>query len=122
MVGFDYCAEAELFPILNRKLRRQLIGYRRFAHSAEAVRFAIEELNLNFFSEPISKSTRRDTTAREFVACNESMDYPWSATARLSAMTIRSHSKSVVFNHPFELKGVDRILPPGEYRVVTDEE
>ena len=37
-------------------------------------------------------------------------------------MTTRSHSKSVVFNHSFELKGVDRILPPGEYRVVTDEE
>jgi hypothetical protein len=27
-----------------------------------------------------------------------------------------------VFSHPFELKGVDRILPPGEYRVVTDEQ
>jgi hypothetical protein len=37
-------------------------------------------------------------------------------------MTTRSHSKSVVFSHPFELKGVDRILPPGDYRVVTDEE
>ena len=37
-------------------------------------------------------------------------------------MTTRSHSKSVVFNHSFELKDVDRILPPGEYRVVTDEE
>ncbi len=35
---------------------------------------------------------------------------------------MRSHSKSVVFRHPFELKGVDRILPPGDYRVVTDEE
>ncbi|MGD0331975.1 MAG: hypothetical protein ABSA90_01825 [Xanthobacteraceae bacterium] len=37
-------------------------------------------------------------------------------------MTTRSHSKSVVFSHPFELKGADRILPPGDYRVVTDEE
>jgi len=37
-------------------------------------------------------------------------------------MTARSHSTSVVFNHPFELKGVDRILPPGDYRIVTDEE
>ena len=37
-------------------------------------------------------------------------------------MTTRSLSKSVAFNHPFELKGVDRILPPGDYRVVTDEE
>jgi hypothetical protein len=37
-------------------------------------------------------------------------------------MTTRSQSKSIVFSHPFELKGVDRILPPGDYRVVTDEE
>jgi hypothetical protein len=37
-------------------------------------------------------------------------------------MATRSHSKSVVFSHSFELKGVDRILPPGEYRIVTDEE
>lgn len=36
-------------------------------------------------------------------------------------MTTRTHSKLVVFSHPFELKGVDRVLPPGEYRVVTDE-
>ena len=37
-------------------------------------------------------------------------------------MAVRSRSKSVVFSHPFELKGVDRILPAGDYRVVTDEE
>ena len=37
-------------------------------------------------------------------------------------MTTRSHSKSVVFRRSFELKGVDRLLPPGVYRVVTDEE
>jgi hypothetical protein len=37
-------------------------------------------------------------------------------------MTTRSLGKSVAFSHPFELKGVDRILPPGDYRVLTDEE
>ena len=36
-------------------------------------------------------------------------------------MTTRTTSKIVVAR-PFTLKGVDRILPPGEYRVVTDEE
>ncbi len=34
----------------------------------------------------------------------------------------RTRSKLVVFNHPFELRGVDRPLPAGEYKVVTDEE
>jgi hypothetical protein len=61
-------------------------------------------------------------TAREFVACTKARTIPWSAALRLSAMTTRSHSKSVLFSHSFELKGIDRILPPGEYRIVTDEE
>jgi hypothetical protein len=34
----------------------------------------------------------------------------------------RSLSKTVVFTKPFLLKGIDRILPAGDYRVVTDEE
>ena len=37
-------------------------------------------------------------------------------------MIARSLSKTVVFCRPFLLKGIDRTLPPGEYRVVTDEE
>ncbi len=37
-------------------------------------------------------------------------------------MTIRTTSKTITFNRPFCLKGVDRWLPPGDYRVVTDEE
>ncbi len=37
-------------------------------------------------------------------------------------MAIRTQRKTVVFSHPFRLKGVDRVLPPGDYEVVTDEE
>jgi hypothetical protein len=37
-------------------------------------------------------------------------------------MTVRTLDKTVVFTRPFLLKGVDRILPAGDYRVVTDEE
>jgi hypothetical protein len=37
-------------------------------------------------------------------------------------MTVRSLSKTVVFNKPFQLKGIERMLPAGDYRVVTDEE
>jgi hypothetical protein len=34
----------------------------------------------------------------------------------------RTQRKTVVFSHPFRLKGIDRVLPPGDYEVVTDEE
>jgi hypothetical protein len=37
-------------------------------------------------------------------------------------MIARSLSRTVVFNRPFLLKGIDRELPAGAYRVVTDEE
>jgi hypothetical protein len=37
-------------------------------------------------------------------------------------MMTRTRRKSVIFGNPFKLKGVDRVLPPGDYRVVTDEE
>jgi hypothetical protein len=37
-------------------------------------------------------------------------------------MIARSLSKTVVFRKPFLLKGIDRTLPAGDYRVVTDEE
>jgi hypothetical protein len=42
MAGFDYNAEAELFPGRNGK--HGPVGYRRFARAADAIRFAIEDL------------------------------------------------------------------------------
>ncbi len=53
MAAFDFNAvaelfpsksEAELFPSKSRRLRRQPVGYGRFARAADAIRFAIEEL------------------------------------------------------------------------------
>ena len=37
-------------------------------------------------------------------------------------MTMRSRRETVTFKHPFRIKGVDRLLPPGAYEVITDEE
>jgi hypothetical protein len=37
-------------------------------------------------------------------------------------MMTRTTRKTVVFLHPFTLKGVERTLPPGKYQTVTDEE
>jgi hypothetical protein len=37
-------------------------------------------------------------------------------------MTMRTTDTIVTFHRPFCLKGVDRVLPPADYRVMTDEE
>jgi hypothetical protein len=37
-------------------------------------------------------------------------------------MAMRTTTRTVTFHRPFYLKGIDRLLPPADYRVVTDEE
>jgi hypothetical protein len=37
-------------------------------------------------------------------------------------MATRTSGKTITFAHPFLLKGVDRTLAAGDYRVVTDED
>jgi hypothetical protein len=44
MADFDYSAAAELYSTRRRMPRRQPLGYRRFAQAAQAIRFAIEDL------------------------------------------------------------------------------
>jgi len=37
-------------------------------------------------------------------------------------MTKRSRRETIAFKHSFQIKGIDRLLPPGAYEVITDEE
>jgi hypothetical protein len=37
-------------------------------------------------------------------------------------MLTRTLRNNVVFAHPFQLAGIGRVLPAGDYRVATDEE
>jgi hypothetical protein len=37
-------------------------------------------------------------------------------------MTTRSRRETITFQHPFQIRGIDRLLPPGDYEVITDEE
>jgi hypothetical protein len=50
----------------------------------------------------------------------------WSADdepgADPAGMTIRSRKETVTFKHPFQIRGIDRLLPAGPYEVITDEE
>jgi len=40
---------------------------------------------------------------------------------RIQSMNTRTSDRIVSFKLPFSLKGVDRLLAPGDYRVLTDE-
>src|SRR5256885_8556680 len=37
-------------------------------------------------------------------------------------MTTRSRRETITFLHPFRINGIDRLLRPGTYEVITDEE
>ena len=37
-------------------------------------------------------------------------------------MTTRSRRETITFRHPFQIKGMERSLPAGDYEVITDEE
>jgi hypothetical protein len=76
MVGFDYRAEAELFPNRNRKSKRQPIGYRRFKRAADAIRFAIEELSPEFLLGALLEVDEERYDGGGIRRLYESMDYP----------------------------------------------
>jgi len=73
---FDYNAEAELFPSRNRKSRRQPIGYRRFDHAADAIRFAIEELPPEFLLGACLEVDEERYNSGGIRRLYESSDYP----------------------------------------------
>jgi hypothetical protein len=37
-------------------------------------------------------------------------------------MTTRSRMETMLFRHPFHLKGVDRLLPAGNYEIISEDE
>jgi len=76
VVGFDYSAEAELFPSRNRKSMRHPTGYRRFTRAADAIRFAIEELPPEFLLGAYLQVDEERYDNGGIRRLYESMEYP----------------------------------------------
>ena len=81
IVGFDYRAEAELFPKRFRKTRRPPIAYRRFTHAAHAIRFAIEELPPEFLIGALLEVDEERYDVHGIRRLYESTDYPLARRA-----------------------------------------
>jgi hypothetical protein len=76
IVEFDYDAAAELFPSRKQKSRRRPIGYRRFGHASDAIRFAIEELPPEFLLGACLEVDEERYNNQAIRRLYDSMDYP----------------------------------------------
>jgi hypothetical protein len=76
IIEFDYDAAAELFPSRRQKSRRRPIGYRRFGHAADAIRFAIEELPPEFLLGACLEVDEERYNNQAIRRLYDSMDYP----------------------------------------------
>ena len=82
VIEFDYDAAAELFPSRKHKSRRRPIGYRRFGHAADAIRFAIEELAPEFLLGACLEVDEERYDGGGIRRLYESKDYPLIRGAR----------------------------------------
>ena len=82
IIEFDYDAAAELFPSRKQKSRRQPIGYRRFGHAADAIRFAIEELPPECLLGACLEVDEERYNNQAIRRLYDSMDYPLTRSAQ----------------------------------------
>ncbi|HEX4411175.1 MAG TPA: hypothetical protein VH206_20585 [Xanthobacteraceae bacterium] len=78
---FDYSTEAELFSMQPRNSRRLPLGYRRFAHAADAIRFAIEDLPVHLLAGTYLEVDEARYQGAEILRLYESAGYPLARAA-----------------------------------------
>jgi hypothetical protein len=83
IIEFDYDAAAELFPSRKQKSRRKPIGYRRFGHAADAIRFAIEELPPECLLGACLEVDEERYNNQAIRRLYDSMDYPLIRSAQV---------------------------------------
>jgi len=76
VIEFDYDAAAELFPSRKHKSSRRPIGYKRFGHAADAIRFAIEELAPEFLLGAYLEVDEERYDSEGIRRLYESVNYP----------------------------------------------
>ena len=84
MSDFDYNTEAELFPSKRRLSRRSSVGYKKFEHAADAIRFAVEELPAEFLPGTHLLVEDERIVGAKIRELYESAEYPLQRRAPLS--------------------------------------
>jgi Arc/MetJ-type ribon-helix-helix transcriptional regulator len=101
MAVFDYTVAAELFPARTdagplpargRRVRRQPVGYGRFARAADAIRFAIEELPAELLRNTCLAVDEERFDRNEIRRLYESSEYPF---ARRATAPVNARDKSM---------------------------
>jgi hypothetical protein len=91
MAAFDYGTVAELcptrteaeLPARGRRVRRQPVGYGRFARAADAIRFAIEELPPELLLDTCLEVDAEKFDRDEIRRLYESDEYPLARRATI---------------------------------------
>jgi hypothetical protein len=86
MHAFNYAEEAELFSAKGWTLRRQPVGYKRFARAADAIRFVIEELPPQLLLGAYLQVGEARYASKDIRHLYDSTDY---SLARSAAVTAR---------------------------------
>jgi hypothetical protein len=75
MAKFDYTAPADLFPARSRTGHRP-VGYRRFDTAAQAIRFAVEEMPIEYLEGTVLEVESERLKGDEIRLLYRSEDYP----------------------------------------------
>ena len=75
MSSFDYNAPADLFPARSRTGHRP-VGYRRFDTAAEAIRYAVEQMPVEFLGGTVLEVDSERVDGAGIQVLYQSADYP----------------------------------------------
>ena len=81
---FDYQAPAELFPSKSIRGKSRGVKYMRFAHSADAVRFAIEKLPTDVLLGAYLEDNEKRYDSRGIRGLYERAEYPLPRLAKVA--------------------------------------
>ena len=93
MESFDYKAPAELFAYLHGAKRSTALKYRRFDTSAEAIQFAIEQLNPDILRGSVIEVLDLRLEARQIRELYQSIDFPLARAPENQTAELNSETK-----------------------------